>query len=109
MLNRKYEVMSEGTEMRESTMTEQETQEQMEARLCAEHGITKQADGSYKVPSSRPGKSYIVQYEGSGDADPEFVALWSCTCPAGAYGRTCKHVNMVSTINDEICDEFGLA
>jgi len=51
---------------------------------------------------SDSGKTYVVTYDGSGDGDPEYVALWSCTCPAYKYHRnTCKHITAVA----EFCDQ----
>ena len=46
---------------------------------------------------SGSGNSYVVTYEGSGDCDPEYIALWSCTCPAYKYQKrgTCKHIDAV--------------
>jgi len=57
-------------------------------------------DGVYEVQSPS-GNTYIVTYGGSGDGDPEYMALWSCTCPAAQYGRgvddngLCKHMRAV--------------
>ena len=39
---------------------------------------------------------YDVTYEGFGDGDPEYVALWSCDCPAGRRGMECQHLNVAS-------------
>jgi uncharacterized Zn finger protein len=50
---------------------------------------------------SPSGNTYAVTYEGSGDADPEYVALWSCTCPAYRFGRDCKHIAAVVAQLDE--------
>ena len=49
---------------------------------------------AYKVLSDS-GHTYHVRYCGSGDADPEYVALWECDCPAGQHGRDCKHIAAV--------------
>ena len=49
----------------------------------------------YAVPSSDGTREYQVQYSGSGDADPEYVALWSCNCKAGQYRRMCRHIRAV--------------
>ena len=57
--------------------------------------ITDNKDGTYSVQSPS-GNTYTVKYCGSGDGDPEFVALWECNCPAGTYRGTCKHINAVS-------------
>ena len=52
---------------------------------------------AYSVTSSDGRSKYLVKFEGSGDADPEYVAIWSCTCPAYEYhaGKPCKHINAV--------------
>ena len=56
--------------------------------------ITRSTDGPYDkfVVASDSGKTYEITYAGCGDADPEFVSLWDCSCPAGRHGRDCKHV-----------------
>lgn len=41
---------------------------------------------------SDSGATYEIRYAGSGDADPDYVALWECNCPAGRHGRDCKHI-----------------
>ena len=41
---------------------------------------------------SDSGKTYHITYAGSGDADPDYVSLWKCDCPAGKHGRDCKHL-----------------
>lgn len=46
----------------------------------------------YRVESDS-GNVYHITYCGSGDADPDFVALWQCDCPAGRRGRECKHMH----------------
>ena len=66
---------------------------------------TPEADGrdSYTVDSDS-GKTYAVRYCGSGDGDPEMMALWECDCPAGQHGRWCKHLNAVTAVtNDNPC------
>jgi len=62
--------------------------------------ITEINDGQYRVESNS-GNTYTVKYCGSGDGDPEYCALWECDCPAGQYGRTCKHVKAVTALVDE--------
>jgi len=57
--------------------------------------------------NSDSGGVYTVHYCGSGDGDPEYVALWECTCPAGHYGKVCKHVHAVSVALDAV--EYGEA
>ncbi len=54
-------------------------------------------EGSAWEVDSPSGNTYTVRYRGSGDADPEYVALYDCTCPAYTFGRggVCKHINAV--------------
>jgi hypothetical protein len=57
---------------------------------------------TYEVPSSSdPTKVYRVRYRGSGDGDPDYVALWECDCPAGQHGRPCRHIRAVSDLLNE--------
>ena len=57
--------------------------------------ITENQNGTYRVESPS-GNTYTVRYCGSGDGDPEYVALWECSCPAYKYGNgLCKHINAV--------------
>ncbi len=57
----------------------------------------------YLVASSSGRGTYEVTYRGSGDADPEYVALWHCTCPAYKYRRdVCKHIEMVINYSAEV-------
>jgi len=60
---------------------------------------------AYRVDSDS-GKTYTVTYCGSGDGDPDYVAVWECTCPAYKYGRgdVCKHIRAVNAID---CDDPG--
>lgn len=51
-----------------------------------------EAGARYRVESDS-GKTYTISYAGSGDGDPEYVALWKCDCPAGRHGRDCKHMS----------------
>ncbi len=85
---------------------ENQTADEMMRELCEENGVVVNDDGSYTVPSSQPGKTYRVAFDGR--SEDGFATLWSCTCPAGEYGRTCKHVALVSGLNNRVCDEFGL-
>lgn len=48
-------------------------------------------DGRFEVQSDS-GATYHITYAGSGDGDPEYIALWECSCPAGQHGRDCKHL-----------------
>ena len=45
---------------------------------------------------STSGKTYTVKYCGSGDGDPEYIALWECDCPSNQYRGICKHIAAVS-------------
>ena len=38
------------------------------------------------------GKIYEIKYCGCGDGDPEYIATWQCSCPAGSHGKDCKHI-----------------
>lgn len=60
---------------------------------------------AYQV-DSKSGHTYTLQYCGSGDADPDYVALWECTCPAYQFGNgaLCKHVQAVNRILDAVED-----
>jgi len=58
--------------------------------------ITKIANNHWRVGSERSGNAYNVQYRGSGDGDPEYVRVWDCDCPAGKFGKMCRHVKAVS-------------
>ena len=59
---------------------------------------------SYDVQSPS-GNIYVVSYCGSGDADPDYVALWDCTCPAAKFGSDlCKHIKAVLRATE---DEYG--
>jgi len=49
-------------------------------------------EGARFAVFSASGQQYEIRYAGSGDADPEYVALWECNCPAAAHGKNCKHL-----------------
>ena len=53
--------------------------------------ITHDANDQYRVQSDS-GSVYHITYAGCGDADPDYVALWECDCPAGRHGKDCKHI-----------------
>ena len=55
---------------------------------------------------SPSGNTYRVGYCGSGDADPDYVALWECDCPAGKHGKSCKHLSAVLIATDEDAVNF---
>jgi len=57
--------------------------------------ITKNGGRETYSVLSDSGSTYQVRYMGSGDGDPEYIALWECTCPAGTLGKICKHVKAV--------------
>ena len=48
--------------------------------------------GSRYLVLSASGEQYHITYAGSGNADPDYVGLWDCSCPAGLHGRDCKHM-----------------
>lgn len=50
-----------------------------------------ETENGYEV-WSESGKTYNISYAGSGDADPDYVALWKCDCPAGRNGKNCRHM-----------------
>jgi hypothetical protein len=66
----------------------------METQTINGMEITETSMGHYSVKSTS-GNTYTVKYCGSGDGDPDYVALWECDCPAGQHGRDCKHVKAV--------------
>ena len=66
------------------------------------NGMEISGDGSRFVVKSTSGNTYTVKYCGSGDADPDYVALWECNCPAGQHGKPCKHITAVSRYCDEV-------
>lgn len=49
-------------------------------------------EGARFAVHSASGHQYNIRYAGSGDADPEYVALWDCDCPAALHGTSCKHL-----------------
>lgn len=57
--------------------------------------------GRFRVDADT-GNTYWITYAGSGDADPEYVALWECSCPAGKRGRECKH--LAAFLNSRLMD-----
>jgi len=62
------------------------------------------SDNEWTVKSTSGG-IYTVKYCGSGDGDPEFMALWNCSCRANSE---CKHILAVSNLSWHIadCDSF---
>ena len=54
-------------------------------------------EGALWEVDSPSGSTYTVTYKGSGDADPEYVALYECSCPAYKFGHggVCKHMQAV--------------
>lgn len=75
--------------------------------ILTEMRIVEINENEFQVPSSDGSKNYTVKYCGSGDADPDYISLWECNCPAGQHGKTCKHVKLVASANDKINDELG--
>lgn len=85
-------------------------QDEREAEIkgvFAEHGVEMVGDGEYLVPSSDGQSKYTVRFEGSPETMRPEVRTWSCTCPAGEHGKTCKHINRVANASDAVCDAFG--
>ena len=41
---------------------------------------------------SESGAMYEIRYCGSGDADPEYMATWRCSCPGYTHRGSCKHM-----------------
>lgn len=68
----------------------------------AEHGVEMVCEGTYRVPSSNGRSQYTVRFEGCPEFMNENVQTWSCTCPAGKFGRTCKHINEVINASDAV-------
>ena len=62
---------------------------------------------AYDVTGSDGRTKYRVAYCGSGDGDPDYVATWSCTCPAYEHrgGKPCKHINAVIAMVDAEADQ----
>ena len=64
-------------------------------------GLVSQIPGAvpdqYRVASrSKPGTYHVVRFRGSGDADPDYVRLWECDCPAHKFrGDLCVHIRAV--------------
>lgn len=56
---------------------------------------------------SESGNTYTITYCGSGDADPDYVALWECDCPAGKRGKDCRHLAAFLQWLSQVCDQCG--
>jgi len=73
--------------------------------------ITIVDDGAIYKVFSDSGKIYTVKYCGSGDADPDYVSLWECNCPAGRHGKDCKHLEktlaLMNYIDEDNAERFG--
>jgi uncharacterized Zn finger protein len=52
--------------------------------------ITLTNDWNHATIESDSGNIYHVDFAGRGDCDE--VSTWTCDCPAGRHGRTCKHI-----------------
>jgi len=59
----------------------------------------------FEVPSSRGDRVYHVRFVRC--LEDGAVALWDCDCPAGRYGRTCRHIREVAALLDYIGDCLG--
>lgn len=71
----------------------------IEAQGIAErHGISQVDSHTYHVQGQHG--VYEVRFEGRGDDDGE--RLWTCNCPAGEHGRTCRHINILGAALDEL-------
>jgi uncharacterized Zn finger protein len=53
--------------------------------------ITQQSETQWTVDSDS-GSQYTVELTGSDRSDP---ASYKCSCPAGQWGKACKHVKEV--------------
>lgn len=83
--------------------------EQYLDELCRARGVryvpeTDTERERFIVPSSKGSATYEVRFDRRVAED---VSLWGCTCPAAAHGRDCRHVELVSTLVNTACDEFG--
>ena len=63
--------------------------------------------GARYAVESDSGNQYTITYVGSGDADPDYVALWECDCPAAQNGRDCKHLAAVIAWLETVCPVCG--
>ena len=59
--------------------------------MAQEMEITDNKDGTYTV-KSESGKTYTVKRCPDYDGGPEGNLPWECSCPAGTYRGTCKHI-----------------
>ena len=65
--------------------------------------IERISDGTYSVHSNSGG-IYQITYEGCGDGDSEYVALWVCDCPGYGYRGTCRHLKEFLSHIDKYVD-----
>jgi len=49
---------------------------------------------AYSVLSSDGKRRYTVRVNNPMEIDPDYATVWECDCPAGTYGRDCKHVGL---------------
>lgn len=56
--------------------------------------------GNDYLVESKSGSTYRVTYRGSYGND--HVHTWECDCPAGSYGRDCRHVKTICAISSEL-------
>ena len=69
--------------------------------IMAEHEVEEIGKHKFRVF----GKNYTIRFCGRGDG---VAKLWHCNCPAGSYGKTCKHIKQVATANNAVCSTLGL-
>lgn len=74
------------------------------AAAKAVHGMAITGDGETWRVHSASGHDYTVRYCGSGDGDPEYIAIWECDCPAARYrpNDLCKHIRAVIEFEDNL-------
>ena len=59
--------------------------------------VVTEMECGYRVLSPS-GNTYLVTEQSARyhyEYDQEYMQVWSCTCPAGKYGKNCKHVAAV--------------
>ena len=71
--------------------------------------LTEHDNGNRYTVKSDSGNTYTVKYAGCDpDEYDENIRLWECDCPAGSFGKTCKHIKAISVfIADQVEGELG--